>query len=75
MKTLKEKKALFGSLYQANPNSHNLVVARKAAKVNRLESLVDTLKAVGKNKKEILLALVKSGAKIKLARRIYKDAA
>ena len=44
-----------------------------AAKVESLKKMIGTLQAVGKNKKQILQALVKSGAKIRDARRIYKE--
>lgn len=62
-------------LKQKNKNNHNWVVARKTAKINKLEKLVDTLKALGKGKKDIIRALVKSGAKVRQARQIYRDAA
>lgn len=58
-----------------NRNRHDFVLARKAVKRNRLGVMVDTLKELGKNKKQIILALIKSGAKTRDARKIYKEAA
>ena len=48
---------------------------RKEKKEGRARQLIETLKALGKNKGDILRAMVKSGIKIRDARRIWREEA
>ena len=56
-----------------NHNGHQATQVRKDKFVKSMKRLITQLKMLGKSKKEIILAMVNSGAKVRQARLIYKS--